>query len=454
MTGPATTARRTHLPVLAFLFAVVVAAACRSAPAEPRDGEPSKPSPSPLTGRASAVAAPAAVDATAIPTRWPIKHVVFLIKENRTFDNLFGTFPGANGTSVGWDRGVRRPLVRGTDGRTDSDIPHCYTCALAAWNHGKMDGFNQTASADRWAYTQLHRDQLPNYWHWAKNYVLADNFFASAQGPSFPNHLYTIAAQSGGAHDNPRRDTFFSNSFGCDAPKQEKVLVYDSEGNVKAVPPCFDFQTEGDLLNRAGIPWAYYAATETQRGYIWSAYSAIRRYRMNPARWERHIFPVDQVVRDIDLGRLPPVTWITPRFELSEHPEWNFCYGENWSTRVIDAIMRSPMWKDTAIFLTWDDYGGFYDHVPPPQVDDFGFGIRVPLIVISPYAKRGVVDHRLGEFSSILRFIEDNWGLTQLTHRDRDARNLSYDFDFTQTPRPPDPLPLRTDCTGTRFGAH
>jgi phospholipase C len=106
------------------------------------------------------------------------------------------------------------------------------------------------------------------------------------------------------------------------------------------------------------------------------------------------------------------------------------------------------MWEHTAIFLTWDDYGGFYDHVAPPQVDDFGFGIRVPMLVISPYAREGFVDSRLGEFSSVLRFIEDNWGLNQLTHRDRDAKNMSYDFDFNQQPRPPDPQPLRTDCRG------
>jgi len=110
--------------------------------------------------------------------------------------------------------------------------------------------------------------------------------------------------------------------------------------------------------------------------------------------------------------------------------------------------MRSDMWKDTAIFLTWDDYGGFYDHVPPPQVDDFGFGIRVALIVISPYAKQGKVSHELGEFSSVLRFIEDNWNLRQLTHRDREATPLLSAFDFSQAPRPPDPLPLRTDCEG------
>jgi len=214
------------------------------------------------------------------------------------------------------------------------------------------------------------------------------------------------------------------------------------------VRPCFDFLTEGDVLTRAGIPWAYYAATETQRGYIWSAYSAIRRYREHPDRWARFIRPVDRLIGDIELDRLPPVTSITPRFELSEHPEFNFCHGENWSTEVIDAIMASPMWKDTAIFLTWDDYGGFYDHLPPPQVDDFGFGIRVPMLMLSPYAKRGLVRHELGEFSSVLRFIEDNWGLRKLTSRDREATPMLSAFDFSQEPRPPDPRPLRTDCVG------
>ena len=160
------------------------------------------------------------------------------------------------------------------------------------------------------------------------------------------------------------------------------------------------------------------------------------------------MFPVDRVIEDIAASRLPPVTWITPRFQLSQHPDFNFCYGENWSTKVIDAIMESPMWTDTAIFLTWDDYGGFYDHVRPPNVDRLGLGFRVPLLVLSPYAKTGYIDDHLGEFSSVLRFIENNWRLTPLTHRDRRASDLLYDFDFSQQPRPPDSQPLRTDCRG------
>jgi phospholipase C len=417
------------------------------------DGGPSRPSVSatitPSSPRASAPASsPTTEPDSRSGTVWPIKHVVFLVKENRTFDNLFGTFPGADGVSFGFDDGKRRPLTRGTDGSIGSeDIAHCYECSLAAWNHGQMDGFNQDATTDRWAYTQLRRSQLPNYWHWAERFVLADRFFSSAQGPSFPNHLYTIAAQSGGAHDNPRRHGAFrsSNTFGCDAPKGQTVTVVDSEGKERQVRPCFEFRTEGDLLNDAGIDWAYYAAEPDQLGYIWSAYAAIGHIR-ETRQWKEHILPVDRLIADIDRDRLPPITWISPRYEVSEHPQFSFCAGENWSTQVINAIMRSPMWKNTAIFVTWDDYGGFYDHVAPPQVDDFGFGIRVPLLVISPYALKGVVDHRLGEFSSVLRFIEDNWRLGRLTGRDRSAKNLSYDFDFTQEPRPPDPLPLRTDC--------
>jgi phospholipase C len=405
---------------------------------------PSQAAPSSASSASPPAPVPAAVDATAVRTRWPIKHVVFLIKENRTFDHLFGTFPGARGVTVGIDRGERRPLVRAID-RLPGDIPHCYGCAIAAWNRGRMDGFDQ-GEQGAWAYSQFRRSQLPNYWRWAEAFVLFDNVFASAHGPSFPNHLYTIAAQSGGAIDNPRRDDVISNTFGCDAPPEQLVQVVDSEGTIEEVPPCFDFLTEGDLLNRARIPWAYYAAQEDQAGYIWSAYSAIRRYREDPRRWRRHIFPVDRVIEDIEAGLLPPVTWITPRFPLSEHPEYSFCRGENWSTKVINAIMRSPMWRDTAIFLTWDDYGGFYDHVPPPQVDRMGFGFRVPMLLISPYARRGLVSHELGEFSSVLRFIEDNWGLSRLTHRDRRATPLLSAFDFEQRPRPRMPLPLRTGC--------
>jgi phospholipase C len=441
----------------AALFALglaLVAGACTSGG---EGGETPDPPPTISGADPSTQTLPPHVDASAFETATPIKHVIFLIKENRSFDNMFGAFPGANGASEANDRGTIRPLTRAEDQRAH-DLTHCYNCAVAAVNGGRMDGFNQSEPDDTWAFTQFRPEQMPNYWHWAERNVLFDRFFASAMGPSFPNHLYSIAATSGGALDNPvqtfpalrkQQEKGLAKSWGCDiAEPGAYVEVIDPEGKLIKVNPCFDFLTVGDLMNERDIPWTYYAATNTQIGYIWSAYAAIGRYRDDPEMWNRYIRPVDDLVRDIENDRLPPVTWITPRFQLSEHPEYNFCHGENWTTEVVDAVMNSPTWKDTAIFITWDDYGGFYDHVPPREIDPFGFGIRVPMLLISPYAVDGKVSHELGEFSSVLRFIEDNWGLTQLTHRDRDATPLLSAFDFSKAPREPDPLPLRTDCEG------
>ncbi len=456
MTSPIRLAART---IAAFTLAAAVA--CTSSPGTEPTGSAAG-SPSGLGNTSPGATHPIGVDPSQIRTVTPIKHVVFVIKENRSFDNLFGRFPGADGARVANDHGTKRPLTRGYDQRLPHDLPHDFAAAVKSYDGGKMDGFNLTDAADRYAFTQMTGPKmLPNYWHWAERFVLGDHFFASMNGPSYPNHLYTIAAQSGGVHDNPlapsANDRGVFKTWGCDAPKSEKVQIMDSEGAVHAVPPCFDFQTEGDLLESAGIPWAYYAAPPVpwdqgpRSGYIWSAYASVRHIRDDPKQWSQHIFPVQQLIDDVDHDRLPPVTWVTPQFAYSEHPEYNFCDGENWSTRVIDAIMQSPMWPSTAIFLTWDDWGGFYDHLPPPQIDKFGLGIRVPFLVISPYAKQGFVDHAHGEFSSVLRFIEDNWGLLQLTKRDTDAGNLDEDFDFTQPPRPPDPLPERSDCVGNAF---
>jgi phospholipase C len=404
--------------------------------------------------------APDRVNARMFETATRIKRVVYLIKENRTYDHMFGRFPGGNGVMVGMDDGVERPLTRAKRG-VIADIVHCYGCAIEAWNDGKMDGFNRNEAADLEAYTQFLPEDLPSYWHWAEQFVLLDNFFTSAHGPSFPNHLFAIAAQSGGAYENPKQDqvvlrrrgeeTGLAKAWGCDSVSDADVAVRDADGNLDRIFPCFDFETAGDLLDRKRIPWAYYSATPFQKGYLWNAYSAIDHYRGDPERWAQHIFPVDDLVRHIKQDRLPPVTWVTPRFEVSDHPQYSFCWGENWTTKILNAIMESPMWKETAVFLTWDDYGGFYDHEPPPQVDAFGFGIRAPMLVISPYAKHGHVSHERAEFSSVVRFIEDNWGLPQLAERDRIATPLLDSFDFDQLPRPPDRRPLITDCQGEEY---
>jgi phospholipase C len=384
-----------------------------------------------------------------VDTRWPIKRVVYLMLENRSFDNLFGRFPRANGTTIGDNGGKQVPLIDCPEW-LPGDIPHDHAAALNCFNRGKMDGFGGGIYGWLYGYSQFSERDLPNYWSWARDYVLCDNFFASAFGPSFPNHLFFIAGTSGGAIDNPEnievRQTQQGpiKSWGCDA-FGDGVFVFtmDEHGNLTKRTPCFDFPTVGEQLSDAGVDWAYYAAQPTQVGYIWSAYSAAAGV-FHTDLWRQHIRPVDRLLDDIEANRLPPVTWITPRFELSDHPPWNSKYSMNWVTDIVNGIMRSPAWEHTAIFLTWDEWGGFYDHVPPKPVDSVGLGFRVPMLVISPWAKRGYVDDALGEFSTPLRFVSDNWGLRHLTPRIAAAHDFEHVFDFGAPRARRDARPLRT----------
>jgi phospholipase C len=403
------------------------------------------------TASASRTANVPTPDPTTVGTATPIKRVVVVMKENRSFDHLFGLFPGANGATTGVLDGEQVSLTPGVD-RLPQDLPHHYADAIKDWNQGAMDGFGRSEHTRTYAFTQQRPDQIPNYWHWAQANVLGDNFFASAMGPSFPNHLYMIAGQSGRVHDQPVHDdppSGKARSWGCDTVETSRVVVTHEDGSKEEVFPCFDFPTCGDLLLDMGIDWRYYSADETQSGYIWNAYTTIEHVRHSDL-WNQHFRPVDALIEDIGANRLPPVTWVTPKFDLADHPKFqsSLCEGEGWATEVVNAIMQSPMWEETAIFITWDEWGGFYDHVSPPQIDEFGLGIRVPLLAISPFAKQGFVDPTLGEFCSFLRFIEDNWGLEQLTGRDRQASNLFSAFDFDQSPRGPDAVPPRACAQG------
>jgi phospholipase C len=395
------------------------------------------------TPRPSFGATPAAVE-----TRWPIKHVVYVMLENRSFDNLFGRFPAANGTRTGIRSGAEVPLIRCPEW-LPGDLPHDLAAWLLSYNGGRMDGFAMGEYGPYFAYSQFERADVPNYFHWADEYVLCDNVFASVAGPSYPNHLFFIAGEAGGAIDNPENiltrrlnDGRIFKSWGCDAHGDDVyVMVRGDDGGLTKHSSCFRFETTGEALSRRNIDWASYSADPYQAGYIWQAYSAIEDVYRNEELWDEHIWPVDDLMRDIEAGALPSVTWITPRFQLSDHPPFSTKHAHNWVTDIVNAIMRSEMWDSTAIFITWDEWGGLYDHVEPPKIDAVDLGFRVPMLVISPYARQGYVDDAFAEFSAPLRFIAENWGLPLLTPRIRRSHDFEHVFDFSGRARQPDPRP-------------
>jgi phospholipase C len=398
---------------------------------------------------------PSVTDPTpATDTSTPIKRVIYLMLENRSFNNLFGTFPGVRGATTGVMNGKEIPLVKCPDW-LPGDLPHDRAGYLNCVAGGKLDGFN-TGTYGIWAYSQMEERQVPNYWEWAREYALSDNFFASAAGPSYPNHYFLIAGTSGGAIDNPENikvDFRFGNqpfkSWGCDAVGDETfVFVKDELGDMAKHSTCFNFPTVGQQLSAKNIDWAFYSAVPGQVGYFWNAYNGVADV-IHSDLWHQHMRPVDNIVADIQANKLPPVTWITPRFELSDHPPFSTGFSHNWVTDIVNAVMRSDAWEHTAIFLTWDEWGGFYDPVMPPTVDPIGMGFRVPLITISPYTKRGYIDREQGEFSTPLRFISDNWGLDYLTDRIANTHNMAGLFDFKKKPRPPTPSTTKVNSFGT-----
>ncbi|MGA8492261.1 MAG: alkaline phosphatase family protein [Terriglobales bacterium] len=409
-------------PRASILIALVVAFAGISANALPPPGEPSQ-SQKPPAGITK------------------IQHVVFIIKENRSFDHYFGQFPGADGATTGKiSTGQTIPLWRSPD-ITPHDQDHTRQGFLNLVDGGKMDRFDlihkTNENGEFMSYVQMTPADIPNYWTYAQKFVLADHMFASMDGASFPNHLYTIAANGAGTLEIPTGGDGGKGSWGCDAGSKVTVPVMAGNGAISNVFPCFDIQTMADTLNNKGVSWKYYAPPEGDRGYVMSTYDAINHIR-NSGQWETNVVPPTQFAIDAQNGQLPAVSWIVAGAE-SEHPPASTCDGENWSVEQINAIMQGPIdqWNSTVVFLVWDDWGGFYDHVYPPTKDRFGLGIRVPAVIISPYAIAGKVSHTFYEFSSVLKFMEEAFGLPPLTKRDANANDMTDSFNFNQTPIPP-----------------
>ncbi len=369
-----------------------------------------------------------------------IKHIVFILEENRSYDNVFGRFPGADGATTAkvkiGGRVTTGPLVP-EPYYLWHDLGHDLGDAQLAIDRGKMDAFSHETYADVFgdnaAYQQLAPGDIPNLYAYGRHFTLSDRTFASVPSPTFPTHLHTIAAQDGGVISNPQNG---SNAWGCDAAKGTYVLQQTSPTQITKSFPCFTFTTLADSLNRARLPWSYYAAPPSDFGYIWSTLDAIKPIRES-AQWTDHVRDERTFEADARAGRLPAFSWVTPRAADSMHPPAPVCPGENWVVAKVNAVMQGPDWNSTMIVLAWDDWGGYYDHVAPPPAPSGSYGVRVPLLVISPYAKRGHVTHTLYTFESVLKTAETLWGLPPLTSADRAAHSLLDAMDFTQTPAKP-----------------
>lgn len=380
-----------------------------------------------------------------------IEHIVIIVKQNKSFDHYFGTFPGANGATTGTlSNGQVISLPPLNDQMPDlCNIP---ACNVAAIDGGQMDRFDLPAlsnlNGNLAAYSQATQSDIPNYFAYAQNFVLGDAMFSSHQAAGFPNQLTYIAATSGGAFDNPsNRQRVFPVRWGCDSEASQQVGVFDDQGNVLRQFPCFDFPTMADSLEAAGLTWRFYGPLQTDLGYEWVPFDAISHIR-NTAEWS-NVVSHTQFVVDALSGNLPTVSWLIAAGGNTEHPGNlpggpSVCDGENWTVAQINAIMQGPLWNSTAIFVTWDDSGGFFDHVSPPATGPYTLGLRVPLLVISPFAKAGYISHVQYSHYSMLKFIETRYGLAPLTSLDANSADMLDNFDFTQEALPPLILPQRS----------
>jgi phospholipase C len=375
-----------------------------------------------------------------------IKHVVVIIQENRSFDNFFRGFPGANSVNEGMSPLGPVPL-HPVDLDLPVDVDHQRKAFLAAYDNGKMDGWTRVDTLPKqypeFPYAYVPRAQIEPYWQMALEYTLGDRMFQSNTGPSFPAHLYLIAGQSDFTASNPNHLETTRFAWGCDSPLTARVSVIDPDGQEVGGPfPCLNFPTIADLALSYGITWRYYAPGLEDLGNIWSAFDAIRHIRYSPY-WGNVISPETQVLRDARRGDLPNITWVAPTAQNSDHPfprenlpraiAVRGAYGPEWVASVVNSLGHSPLWNSTAIFVVWDDWGGWFDHVAPPQLDRMGLGPRVPFIVISPWAKRHYVSHVQHEFGSLLKFMELTFNLPSLHTTDERSDALRDCFDFSQT---------------------
>ena len=429
-----------------------------------------------------------------------IKHVVVIMQENRSFDSYFGTYPGADGfprsASGQFAACVPDPMHGGCvrpyhdPSLVNHGGPHSIQNAVADVNGGQMNGFigqaeagqgcksnspdcspcklGQSSCTDVMGYHDAR--EIPNYWTYAQNFVLQDHLFEPNLSWSLPQHLFMVSEWSANCASptDPRS---------CVNNVQRPQLPPGFGKHPSSTPPNYAWTDLTYLLHQQGVSWGYYVFPGAQPDCANGAMTCAQTYQsaQTPGIWNPLPY-FDTVRQDGQLGNiqstskfyaqaqsgtLPAVSWVTPADPVSDHPPANIADGQAYVTGLINAIMRSPDWNSTAIFLSWDDWGGFYDHVTPPVVDQNGFGLRVPGIIISPYARQGFIDHQVASQDAFVKFIEDDFLGGQRIDPATDGRpdprpdvreslpqvgNLVSDFNFDQAPRPPLLLPQWPDA--------
>jgi phospholipase C len=440
-----------------------------------------------LTG--ALAAAPAALAAHAATGIHKIKHVVIIMQENRSFDNYFGTYPGADGIpGLAGNPGkvpcipdpLRHRCIRVYHDSSDLDWggPHENLAFKTDYDNGRMDGFirareNCTNALDPKDCVAListdmvgYHDsrEIPNYWDYAKNFVLQDHMFEPVASWSLPAHLFLVSEWSARCFKP-------GDPFSC-MDNSELPGIPTDIGPPHSTPPDYAWTDLTYLFDRHHVSWGYYIKQgpepdcETAQVYcvyqdqsprtpgIWNPLPDFDTVRQDHQLED--IRDTSTFYKAVRAGRLPQVSWVIPNGIVSEHPTARISAGQTYVTGLINTIMRSSEWKSTAIFLAWDDWGGFYDNARPPNVDADGYGFRVPAIVISPYARRGYIDHQQLSFDAFAKFIEDDFLHSKRLNPKTDGRpdprpnvredapglgDLVKDFDFNQAPRAPLILP-------------
>jgi phospholipase C len=417
-----------------------------------------------------------------VPAAGSIQHIVILVQENRSFDNLFAGFPGANTTLQGackpapWCKGSHMVTLHsvklestGTPNE-GTDIDHSHNgfeieCSPNRDHVCQMNGFDLIRYGESgggpvaklYPYAYIDRSETKAYWALAHEYTLADEMFFTETASSFIAHQMLISGtvqlkKGEWVTDQPQQPP-----WGCDSVPGDNAPILYSNGTVRASPgvfPCFKWATIADLLDAKGVSWLDYVDQCCQKlpfdfsGGVWNGFRAIRKIFHGPD-WKTNISsPNTNVFADVKAGTLPAISWVIPTLYDSDHPASGCNGGPWWVTKVVNALGTSQYWKNTAIILLWDDWGGWYDNAPPDFINYSTLGFRVPMIVISPYAKPNYIAHTQYDFGSILKFMEQTFDLGSLGTTDASAPSMDDVFDFTQAPLAfkAAPLPKAMPC--------